>query len=211
MNMRRGSSRMAVAIILTAFVTLALALQGCTASTSQAAQPISLKAGTTLGSALAPPFSLRDQTGAMVNLTQMRRHVVILTFLDATCTTECPITAQYLDWTAQFLKQDAENVGWLAMSVNPSNTADQADEFLTKNAVKVPLHILLGGSSTLAPLWKAYHIVVQPGANGDVEHTLGLYVIDAQGHEREWVDGGYNPKALAADIEALIHNDANGA
>lgn len=67
------------------------------------------------------------------------------------------------------------------------------------------LHILLGSSSTLAPLWKAYHIVVQPGANGDVEHTLSLYVIDAQGHEREWVDGGYNPKALAADVEAMIH------
>ncbi len=209
--MRRGSSRMAVATTMIAIVTLMLALQGCTAPASRAAQPVKLTAGTTLGSTLAPSFSLRDQTGALVNLTQRRGHVVILTFLDATCTTECPITAQYLDWTAQFLKQDAENVGWLAMSVNPSNTTDQADEFLTKNDVKVPLHILLGGSSTLAPLWKAYHIVVQPGAIGDDEHTLGLYVVDAKGHEREWVDGGYNPKAPAADIEAVIHNSANGA
>lgn len=206
--MRRGSSRMAVATTMIAIVTLMLALQGCTAPASRAAQPVKLTAGTTLGSTPAPPFSLRDQTDAPVNLTQMRGHVVILTFLDAVCTTECPITAQYLDWTAQFLKQDAEDVGWLAMTVNPSNTADQANEFLTKNAVKVPLHILLGSASSLAPLWRAYHIVVQSGANGDVEHTLGLYVIDAQGHEREWVDGGYNPKALAADIEALIHSGA---
>jgi cytochrome oxidase Cu insertion factor (SCO1/SenC/PrrC family) len=189
-------------------MALMLAVQGCTATAKEAPKPATLKAGTTLGSTLALPFSLRDQAGELVSLQQMRGHVVVLTFLDATCTTECPITAQYLDWTAQFLKKDAENVGWLAMSVNPSNTADQANTFLTKNAVQVPLHILLGSSAILTPLWKGYHIVVEPGANGDVEHTLGLYVIDAQGHEREWVDGGYDPKALATDIEAVMHEGA---
>jgi cytochrome oxidase Cu insertion factor (SCO1/SenC/PrrC family) len=145
-----------------------------------------LKVGTVLDGAAAPAFALRNQVGAAVNLQQMRGHVVVLTILDATCTAECPVTAQYLDWTGQFLGKDVQNVGWMAMSVNPSNTKEDAETFLNKNSVQAPLHILMGGEEKLAPLWKAYHIVVQPDEDGDVQHSLGLYVIEAQGREREW-------------------------
>ncbi len=202
--MRQGRSRMLVAGALA--VLLTVALQACGASAPQVSpSPTALKAGTTLDGRAAPAFSLRDQSGATVTLQQMRGHVVILTFLDATCTTECPLTAQYLDWTAQFLGHDTQSVTWLAMSVNPTNTVAEAQTFMTKNAVKVPLHVLMGSQTELAPLWKAYGIEVQPGPDGDVQHTLGLYLIDTQGHEREWVDAGYDPRQLGADVETLLH------
>ncbi|MGE5335431.1 MAG: SCO family protein [Nitrososphaerota archaeon] len=207
--MRSGRSRALIAIM--AALALMVVLQGCTASAGPATQvspTVALKAGTALDPQPAPAFSLHDQSGAAVSLQQMRGHVIILTFLDATCTTECPITAQYLDWTAQFLGKDTQNVRWLAMSVNPTNTTAQAQAFMTKNAVKVPLHVLMGGQAELAPLWKAYHIQVQPGPDGDVQHTLGLYIIDAQGREREWVDGGYDPRALSADVRTLLRGGA---
>lgn len=175
------------------------------ANVSASAAQVKFTAGTALAEAPAPEFALRDQTGAIDDLQQMRGHVVILTFLDATCTTECPITAQYLDWTAQFLGKDANKVIWLAMSVNPTNTVAQAETFMHKNQVQVPLRLLMGSQAELAPLWKDYHITVQPGAGGDVEHTLGLYLIDAQGREREWVDAGYDPRALSRDVQALWH------
>ncbi len=189
-------------------ILLSGALIGCSNATAGAAHPtptVKFTAGTTIDGQAAPQFSLHDQTGQLINLRQSSGHVTLLTFLDATCTTECPITAQYLDWTAQFLGTDSKNVAWLAMSVNPTNTSQQAETFMTENSVQVPLHILMGSNVQLAPLWHAYHISVQPTASGDVEHTLGLYLIDAKGHEREWVDGGYDPKALSADIEKLLH------
>lgn len=187
-------------------IPVVVAVSACGSNAQRPApSPVALKAGTVLDGAAAPAFALRDQVGAPVNLQQMRRHVVVLTFLDATCTVECTVTAQYLDWTGQFLGKDVQNVGWLAVSVNPSNTKEDAETFLSKNSVQAPLHILMGDEAKLAPLWKACHIVVQPDVDGDVQHTLGLYVIDAQGREREWVDGGYDHHQLSADIETPLH------
>lgn len=171
----------------TSRIPVVVAVSACGSNAQcPASSPGALKVGTVLDGAAAPAFALRNQVGAAVNLQQMRGHVVVLTILDATCTAECPVTAQYLDWTGQFLGKDVQNVGWMAMSVNPSNTKEDAETFLNKNSVQAPLHILMGGEEKLAPLWKAYHIVVQPDEDGDVQHSLGLYVIEAQGREREW-------------------------
>lgn len=165
-----------------------------------------LRAGTTLSGEPAPAFQLRDQTGASISLDRLRGHPIVLTFLDATCTTECPITAQYLNWTAQFLGPRAKDVVWLAMTVNPTNTPAQATEFITKNHVSIPLHVLLGTQQQLAPVWKAYYIEVipppQPG--GDVQHTVVTYLIDGQGRERELLDQAYDSKLAAQDLRALF-------
>lgn len=175
------------------------------AATETANQPPKLMAGTALNGTAAPAIHLTDQHGAAISLEQFRGHPVALTFIDATCTTECPVTAQYLDWTAQFLGTAKTNgVVWLALSVNPDNTVADANGFITKNKVTVPLHFLLGTHAQLAPLWNAYHIYVQPTASGDVEHTIVTYLIDKQGHEREVLDQSYDPKAAAKDLSALL-------
>ena len=77
---------------------------------------------------------------------------------------------------------------------------------MTKNKVQVGLHVLLGTQAELAPLWKAYYIEVVPPATpgGDVEHTVVTYLIDAQGHERELLSQGYDPKVAAHDLSALL-------
>lgn len=152
----------------------------------------------------APAFSLLDQNGATISLASLRGHPVVLTFLDATCTSQCPIMVQYLDWTTQFLTpQQASQIDWVAISVNPNNTPAQATTFLAKNKAAMPVHFLLGAQAQLQPLWKAYYIEVQPGQT-DVAHISGLYVIDQQGREREWADAGFDPKALAADLRAVL-------
>jgi protein SCO1/2 len=164
-----------------------------------------LAAGTTLSGKPAPNFQLRDQSGTLITLDSLRGHPVVLTFLDATCTSECPITAQYLNWTAQFLGPRAQDVVWLAMTVNPTNTPAQASDFIAKNHVAIPVHVLLGTQQQLAPLWKAYYIEVIPAPNGgDTEHTIVTYLIDRQGHERELLDQVYDPKLAAQDLRALL-------
>jgi protein SCO1/2 len=163
-------------------------------------------AGTALGTSPAPAFTLTDQNGASISLAALKGHPVVLTFLDATCTTECPITAQYLDWTAQYLGKPASSVTWLAITVNPTNTPADVATFMSKNKVQVPLHVLLGTQAQLAPLWKAYYLEVIPAATpgGDVTHTIATYLIDSQGRERELLDQAYDPKAAAHDLSLLL-------
>lgn len=162
-----------------------------------------LLAGAALGGTAAPLFQLKDQRGYFVSLLRLRGHPVVITFLDATCTTECPITAQYLDWTAGFLGRQARAVTWLALSVNPTNTPARGVAFLTKNRVTIPLHVLLGTRRQLAPLWHAYGVFVKPTPR-DVEHTIVTYLIDSQGREREVLDQTYNPKLAAHDLRVLV-------
>ncbi|MBF6590816.1 MAG: SCO family protein, partial [Ktedonobacterales bacterium] len=138
-------------------------------------QRTSALGGTLLDGRQAPTFKLHDQTGALVTLDSLRGHPVVLTFMNATCVQACPLLAQYLNWTTQFLGTKTADVAWVAISVNPQNTADDARGFLAKNRVTMPLRFLLGTHDQLAALWASYHIVVIP-EKGDIAHTAGLYV-----------------------------------
>lgn len=173
------------------------------------ATPTPILQGTDMHKHLAPGFSLTDQNGNTVSLQALRGHPVVLTFVDATCTEQCPIMIQYLNWTAQqfMTPQQVAQVEWVAISVNPHNTPAQAQEFLTKNKAAIPMHFLLGTQAQLQPLWKAYYIEVEPGQT-DVVHTSGLYVLDQQGRERVWFDAGFDPKALSGDLQALLSGRA---
>ena len=206
----RTVSRLSV-IVLVVVVAAIMAIHSrfeggaANAAGQSAGQPPNLVAGTMLNGTRAPAFQLTDQNGATVSLAQFKGHPIVLTFIDATCTTECPVTAQYLDSTAQYLGTKAtKDTVWLALTVNPDNTVANADGFIKKNNVTVPLHFLLGTHAQLAPLWSAYHIYVQPSPSGDVQHTIVTYLIDKHGHEQEVLDQSYDPKAAAKDIQALL-------
>ena len=186
---------------------LALVLTACAGTGAAGPSPQSrLPAlqGTDMQAKPAPAFTLLDQTGATVSLAALHGHPLVLTFVDATCTEQCPIMIQYLNWTTQFMtSQQVAAVQWVAISVNPNNTPAQAQAFLAKNKAVMPIHFLLGSQAQLSPLWKAYYIAVQPGQT-DVVHTSGLYVIDQQGRERVWMDAGFDPKALSGDLQTLL-------
>ena len=206
MKLRTASRLIVIVLVVVVGGIIAARNLWTNSHAAQIAPTPTFAAGTTLDGRAAPNFTLKDQSGATVSLAQFKGHPVVLTFLDATCTTECPITAQYLDWTGSFLGKHASDVTWLAMSVNPTNTTADANHFISENKVQVPLHVLLGTRAELAPLWKAYYIEVVPPATpgGDVEHTIVTYLIDAKGHEREVMDQGFDPKAAAADLSALL-------
>ena len=213
MDRTSGIRIKSVPLVTTAVVAVAVViaiiavLHGAPAKSSVAsgahASP-TLSAGTDMQLHAAAAFTLPDQNGASVSLQALRGHPVVLTFLDATCTEQCPIMVQYLNWTASFLTpQQVSRIEWVAITVNPNNTPAEASAFLTKNKAAMPFHFLLGTQAQLQPLWKAYYIEAQPGQT-DVVHTSGLYVIDQRGHEREWVDAAFDPKALASDLKTMV-------
>ena len=196
----------ALAIVLV--VVAVLAMHAAAGPFGAAASPTpALRGGADMQGHPAPAFTLTDQNGAVVSLQSLHGRPVVLTFLDATCTEQCPLMIQWLNWTTQqfMTPQQVGHVAWVGISVNPNNTPAQAQAFLAKNKAAIPLRFLLGTQAQLQPLWKAYYIGEEPGQT-DVAHTSGLYVIDQQGRERVWMDAGFDPKALATDLRSLLAN-----
>ena len=197
------------ALVVVLVVVAVLVLRAAAAGPfGAAASPTpALRGGADMQGHPAPAFTLTDQHGATVSLESLHGRPIVLTFLDATCTEQCPLMIQWLNWTTQqfMTPQQVGQVAWVGISVNPNNTPAQAQAFLAKNKVAIPIHFLLGSQAQLQPLWKAYFIGVEPG-QADVAHTSGLYVIDQQGRERVWMDAGFDPKALATDLRSLLAN-----
>ncbi|MBF6589994.1 MAG: SCO family protein [Ktedonobacterales bacterium] len=161
--------------------------------------------GNDLGATVAPGFQLTDQTGAPVSLQQLRGHPAVVAFLYTHCPDQCPLMAEKLRLTTRQLGARATDVRWIAVSVDPvGDTPASAAAFIQTHQLS-GLRYLLGARQQLAPVWAAYHIEVDaPTASGRVGHTGGLYVIDARGRERVYLDPSFDPKALASDLRALL-------
>ena len=170
--------------------------------------------GTSLGGTAAPNFTLTDQNGNRVTLSDLRGHPVVLTFFYTHCTDECPLTASKFQSILKSSGAQLNNVRWVAVSTDPvGDTAQTATSFAAKHGLTGTLQYLLGTQAELEPVWSAYSVAVEGGATtpgqddaGKVQHTGGVWLIDAQGHERIYLDAAFDPKALADDLKILTAN-----
>jgi hypothetical protein len=67
----------------------------------------------------AKGFQLTDQHGRTVSLASLRGKVVLLTFLDPVCTSDCPLIAQEFRAAGQLLGAASKNVELVAVVTNP--------------------------------------------------------------------------------------------
>ena len=67
----------------------------------------------------APAFQLTNQHGHPVSLASLRGKVVLLTFLDPVCTSDCPLIAQEFRQADQLLGGHARQVELVAVVTNP--------------------------------------------------------------------------------------------
>lgn len=207
MQLRNISRIIVIALVVVvgaiALIHQRLALGATTTNTSTASS--ALVGGTELSPAVPmPAMSLKDQAGALVTAQSLQGRPTVVTFLDMTCTQECPLQAQMLNQTAIFMgAQKASQVNWVVISVNPTNTPTDANDFMQKNKVTIPVKVLLGTQAQLKPVWDGYKIWVQPTPT-DVNHTIALFLIDKTGQERMVFIDGFDPKALSDDLTALL-------
>lgn len=160
--------------------------------------------GTDLENTPAPNFSLSDQFGKQVSLAEFKGKPVVLTFLYTNCPDQCPLTAEKLHATLQDLGNAAPNVGILAVSTDPlRDTTSAALKFSQTHRMQDYWHYLVGPRSKLAPIWSAYSIYAKQEQQ-TVDHSLGLYVIDKQGHERVFLGNDFTPTQLATDLQVLL-------
>ncbi len=162
--------------------------------------------GVLLGGSPAPSFTLKDQNGATVTLDSLKGRPTVFTFFDSVCPhTDCSLMAQYINFAAQDAGASVNEVNWVALSLNPwHDTPQTATAFLNNQKMTPHMRFLLGSQTQLQPLWDAFHMQSILQSNGIVIHTTGVYLLDSQTHEQVFMDEGFNPRVLGADITLLL-------
>jgi cytochrome oxidase Cu insertion factor (SCO1/SenC/PrrC family) len=149
----------------------------------------------------APAFSLTDQHGRGVTLASLRGKVVLLTFLDPVCTTDCPLEAQEFRQAGQLLGADDRRVELVAIVANPVDyQLGYTQAFDRQERLDgVPNWLYLTGSpAVLAKVWRGYGVaaLIEP-AGSMIGHSENAYVIDQQGQLRQEMDFDPGPGTAA--------------
>ena len=165
----------------------------------------------------APGFALTDQDGRTVSLASLRGKVVLMTFLDPVCTTDCPIIAQEFKQTGQLLGAQDKNVELVAVVANPTYRStvftrafDQQEGLAT-----VPNWLYLTGSlSQLSAVWQHYGVTVEnlPAGAMSAHNDLAV-VIDRSGEIREEMgaDPGPGTSSTKSSFSVLLSQYASQA
>ena len=140
--------------------------------------------GTNLGGVKAPGFTLVDQFGRTVSLSQFRGKVVVMAFVDSACTTVCPLTTESMKLALGMLGPASARVQLLGVNANPQHLsiADVA-AYSSAHGLSRNWLFLTGTQPAVASVWHDYGIYVKI-VKGALDHTPALYVIDPQGKER---------------------------
>ena len=150
----------------------------------------------------APAFSLTDQDGRAVTLASLRGKVILLTFLDDTCSVDCPLIAQEFRQAGQLLSADTRRVELVAINYNPLDTQVSYIQAFDRQEglIGVPNWLYLTGTlAQLQQVWRHYAIAppeILP-AGSMIGHGDYAFVIDQQGHMRQFLDFDTGPGTQA--------------
>ena len=145
----------------------------------------------------APGFQLTDQYGQTVSLASLRGKVVLLTFLDPVCTTDCPIIGAEFKQAGVLLGLQDSSVEMVAVVANPTYRAVTFTQAFDREEGlnTVPNWLYLTGSlSQLEAVWGHYGVTVEdlPAGSMAAHNDLAM-IIDRSGHIREQINADPGP------------------
>ena len=199
---------------------LAVAIIGvvplATASASASASPILAQALDGSSAPLdfkAPPFTLTNQHGQTVSLASLRGKVVLLTFLDPVCTSDCPLIAQEFRQADQLLGGRSRQVELVAVVTNPVYTQSEYTAAFDRQEHMSTLpnwQYLTGSVAQLSKVWRQYGIAAQAlPAGGMIGHNDIAYVIDRSGRTRTELN--FDPGPGTSSTQASFAGELSSA
>jgi cytochrome oxidase Cu insertion factor (SCO1/SenC/PrrC family) len=163
----------------------------------------------------APGFSLTDQYGQKTSLASLRGKVVLLTFLDDTCSVDCPLIAQEFRQAGQLLGARTTQVELVAVNYNPLYTQVSYIQAFDRqeglDGVRNWLY-LTGTPAQLQHVWSGYGAApaeILP-AGSMIGHGDYAFVIDKAGHLRQELgfDTGPGTQATKSSFAAELTDAA---
>lgn len=189
----------AFAIVLVGAAPMALA------SVNRTADPIVAEAIAGTSGTLdtpAPNFALTSQAGRPVTLSSLRGKVVLLTFLDPVCTTDCPLIAQEMRLADTLLGSKAKGTELVAVVANPTYTSTAYTQAFDRQEGlgQLPNWLYLTGSlSQLDAVWHHYGIEVENLAAGAMSaHNDLAFVISSGGVVQQEISDDPGPGTAAS-------------
>jgi cytochrome oxidase Cu insertion factor (SCO1/SenC/PrrC family) len=165
----------------------------------------------------APDFSLTDQGGRTVSLASLRGKVVLMTFLDPVCTSDCPIIAQEFKQAGQMLGAQAGQVELVAVVANPTyrSTAFTRAFDRQEGLTTVPnWRYLTGSLGQLGAVWRHYGVTVEnlPAGAMSAHNDLAV-IIDPAGRIRQELsaDPGPGTSSTKSSFSVLLSQYARQA
>jgi cytochrome oxidase Cu insertion factor (SCO1/SenC/PrrC family) len=163
----------------------------------------------------APAFTLTGQNGQTVTSASLRGKVVLLTFLDDTCTTDCPLIAQEFRQAGQLLAADRRHVELVAINYNPVYTqVSYLQAFDHQEGLAgIPNWLYLTGTpAQLRQVWQRYKIPAAellPGGSM-IGHGDYVFVLDQAGRLRLEMnfDAGPGTQATKSSFAAELTDAA---
>lgn len=144
-----------------------------------------LDPGTSIKGRQAPDFTLTNQFGQRMSLSQFRGKVILLAFVDSRCTTVCPLTTQEMLQAKQELGASGKNVQLLGVDANPDATSvSDVMAYSRAHGMVNRWDFLTGSKAQLEAVWKKYHIAVAIN-QGQIDHTPALFLIGRGGGDRD--------------------------
>ena len=165
----------------------------------------------------ASGFSLTDQNGQTVSLASLRGKVVLMTFLDPVCSTDCPLIAQEFKQTWQLLGAQNSSVELVAVVANPtyrSTVFTRAFDRQEGLATVPNWRYLTGSLSQLSAVWQHYGITVENLPAGAMSaHNDVAVIIDPSGNIREDLsdDPGPGTSSTKSSFSVLLSQYARQA
>jgi cytochrome oxidase Cu insertion factor (SCO1/SenC/PrrC family) len=165
----------------------------------------------------APGFQLTDQSGQPVSLASLRGKVVLMTFLDPVCTSDCPIIGAEMKQAGVLLGSADKDVELVAVVANPTyrSTAFTQAFDREEGLNTVPnWRYLTGSLSQLSQVWRQYGITVEnlPAGAMSAHNDLAV-VIDRAGNIRDEVgtDPGPGTASTQSSFSVLLSQYARQA
>ena len=163
----------------------------------------------------APDFALTNQDGQPASLSGFRGKVVLLTFLDPVCTTDCTFMGQEFLRAGKLLAADRSRVELVGVVVNPdyySQAVVRAYDQQEGLSALPDWEYLTGTPAQLEKAWRPYGVVGESlSAGAMIAHNDLAYVIDQSGQIRQELDFDPGPgtSASVSSFAGLLANDAH--
>lgn len=201
---------LAIAGTLAAAIAVVVILVG----TSDSPSPRTSTAGAASGfdGAALPPglkaenFTLTDQNGRRVSLSDYRGQVVVVAFLYSTCGATCIVIAQQIRGALDDLdERHSHPPAVLIVSADPAtDTRAHVARFLSEVSLSGRVRYLTGARSQLRQIWRSYDVTPASAGAAAFDRVASVLLIDAQGNKRVLFESEQlTPESLSHDIGLL--------
>jgi protein SCO1 len=158
------------------------------------------------GNVRARGFTLRDQDGRTVSLSDYRGRVVVLAFVYTTCGGECVLIAQQIRGALDELAGERKRApAVLFVSADPAaDTRARVRRFLGEVSLTGRAEYLTGRLSRLRAIWRAYHVRGASAGGAAFDEYASVLLLDGSGEERVLFQSEQlTPEAIAHDVAKL--------